>query len=100
MTYTIVFTQPAQDAALETASYLREEASPEVANTWLDGIIETIYSLTEHPHRCGYARENADHEAELRQILYKSHRVIYTVEQQSVVVLYIRHQRQDQLRET
>lgn len=99
MTYKIVFTQPARDAALDNAAYLRAEASAEVASRWLDGIIETINSLSTHPHRCGYARENAEHGRELRQVLYKSHRVIFTVDGQNVVVLYVRHQRQNEMGE-
>jgi len=100
MTYSIVFTQSARDEARSAAQYITDEGSPAAANAWLDGLVEAVNSLSEHPHRCGYARENAAHqEAELRQLLFKSHRVIYTVVESDVFVLHVLHQRQDELDE-
>lgn len=100
MTFHIVFTDPAREQAKAAARYITEEASPEAAAHWLDGLMEAIESLTTLPHRCGYARENALFPgAELRQLLFKSHRVIYTVRGEQVHIMHVRHVRQDSLEE-
>jgi plasmid stabilization system protein ParE len=48
------------------------------------------------PERCALARENEYFEDELRQLLFKSHRIIFRVERSEriVRVLYVRHGRQ------
>lgn len=98
MTFEILFHTAARDEAKDAARYIREEGGEAAAERWLDGLIEKIGSLREHPHRCGYAREH-EHggEDELRQLLYGSHRVIYTVIGERVHILRVRHQRQNEL---
>ena len=57
-----------------------------------------IASLDEMPRRFGFAREHVlRRQPELRQMLYKSHRVIYTIIGQEVHVLHVRHAAQDNL---
>jgi plasmid stabilization system protein ParE len=48
------------------------------------------------PERCFLARENEYLEGRLRQLLFKSHRIIFRVEQAEKIVrvLYVRHGRQ------
>ena len=48
------------------------------------------------PERCGYARERHYLEENLRQLLFKSHRIVFRVdaESASVTVLYLRHGKQ------
>jgi len=96
----IIFHPLARDEANEAAMYIRDKSSPETALRWREGLMEAVYSLTKLPHRCGYARENGYvRKRELRQLLYKSHRVIYTVIDDEVHILRVRHQRQDELGE-
>ena len=98
MTFEILFHPEARDEAKAAARYIREEGGEEAAERWLSGLIEKIGSLCEHPHRCGYAREHQHGgEDELRQLLYGSYRVIYTVIGERVHVLRVRHQRQNEL---
>ncbi len=85
---------------LDVLRYLREEASVEVAHDWYSGLIEAITSLETLPHRCARAREHAAFpDLELRQLLFKSHRIIYKVAGDEVFILHVRHGRQDSLDE-
>ena len=45
------------------------------------------------PERCAFAREREYLDEDLRQLLFKSHRIVFTVEKKKklVYVLYIRH---------
>jgi plasmid stabilization system protein ParE len=100
VTYQIIFTVAAREQARAVAHYITEEGSPEAAGQWLDGLMEAIETLATLPHRCGYARESDLFPgAELRQLLFKSHRVIYTVRDEQVHILHVRHVRQDRLEE-
>ena len=97
MPYRVILHREALDEALKDADYIAEEGSPETARRWFTELSEKLDSLQTHPHRCGHARENDHVEDELRQLLHRSHRVIYTVIGQEVHILRIRHQRQDEL---
>jgi len=43
------------------------------------------------PRRRPFARENDDVDEELRQLLYKSHRNIFSVEDDCVFIVHVRH---------
>lgn len=49
------------------------------------------------PERCPLAPENDAFEVEIRQLIYRSHRVLFTVLGSRVHILHIRHVRQDLL---
>jgi plasmid stabilization system protein ParE len=55
-----------------------------------------IDTLETMPERCALARENEYFQDELRQLLFKSHRIIFRVDraERIVWVLYVRHGRQ------
>lgn len=88
----VIFRPEARDEALDAADYIAEHGSPEIALQWYEGLEAAIGSLESIPARCGYARE---HEAfpgiELRQLVYKSHRLIFTIRENVVHVLHVRH---------
>jgi len=55
-------------------------------------LASAIATLTEYPHRCPLARENqAFPGMEIRQLVFKSHRLIYNVQDREVHVLHVRH---------
>jgi plasmid stabilization system protein ParE len=64
---------------------------------WFLKLRETLGSLGELPHRCPLAPENPEFPFEVRQLLYgrKPHqyRVLFTVDEDAVVILHIRHGR-------
>jgi len=92
MEYRVIFTAAAMEEARAAAAYIALAGSRRAAEDWLEGIVEAVRSLGTLPHRHGLARESSRHpDAELRQVIYKSHRVIYTVQENAVYVLHIRH---------
>lgn len=76
------------DAARWYAQYSEEKAL-----LWLIGCRESIESLAESPGRCPVAPESRDGEREVRHLMYDQHRILFEVEDETVTVLHIRHQR-------
>lgn len=92
MPHKVIFRSEARDEALDAAGYIAQHGSPETALRWYDGLEAAVASLTSMPTRCGYARENESFPGvELRQLVYKSHRLIFTVRGDEVHVLHVRH---------
>ena len=64
---------------------------------WFQGLRDALASLSNSPRRCGIAPENEVFSFEVRQLLYgnKPHiyRILFTVEEDIVTVLHIRHGR-------
>jgi len=60
-----------------------------------------IDTLETFPERCAFAREREYFEADLRQLLFKSHRVVFSVDQASDIVYVheVRHAKQRALGE-
>jgi plasmid stabilization system protein ParE len=69
--------------------------SPEAAERWFNAIEAEIHSLEYFPMRCSRAREDGLFHYELRQLVYGRrqgrYRVIFTIRNQTVHVLHIRH---------
>jgi plasmid stabilization system protein ParE len=93
--YEVIVTPEAEAGIVSAFDYISER-SPENAAKWLRGLYREIDSLETVPERCSLARENEYLEGTFRQLLFKSHRIIFRVEQveKIVRVLYVRHGRQ------
>lgn len=92
MSYRVIFHAKAHDEALEAAAYIAEHTSPAASLDWYEGLASAIATLMEYPHRCPLARENeAFPGTEIRQLIFKSHRLIYSVRDREVHVLHVRH---------
>ncbi len=92
MRFKVTFRKEARDEAVEAAAYIAEEGSPEASARWLEGLERAIESLSIMPRRCRRAREQpAFPDRELRQLRYKSHRLIFTILGREVHVLHIWH---------
>ena len=63
------------------------------AARWLQALYGQIDTLERFPERCGFAREREYLDEDLRQLVFKSHRIVFTVERKEkrVDVLYVRH---------
>ncbi len=70
MEYRVVITPEAQAAIDRDIVYIRQQASPEIADRWYHGLIEAIASLSEMPTRCGVIPEQWLFDDEFRQLLY------------------------------
>jgi plasmid stabilization system protein ParE len=93
MKFSIVITSEAQRNIIAAFEHILAD-SEQNAGRWLQGIYETIDTLEAFPRRCATAQEQRYYpKRELRQLAYKSHRIIFEVnEAQAIVrVLYVRH---------
>ena len=81
-----------------------ENVSHAVAARWYDGLIKKIDSLRHRPLRCPLAAENDKFIEEIRELLYGTsgkrrhkHRILFTIRDETVYVLYVRHTAHDEL---
>lgn len=79
--------------------YLQAHAhTPDYPDRWFDEADEAILSLSDFPYRCALAPEDEEFEEEIRHLIVGSYRVLFTVQQDEVHVLHVRHDRRDILR--
>ncbi len=97
-----IIIQPSAQIEIEYAYQWIASQSPSRAIRWYNNLIDTIYSLETFPTRCVIAPENEDFEDEIRQLLYgkKSgiYRVLFTIRENEVHILHIRHSARDYLK--
>lgn len=87
MKFSVVIQPPAEADAEEAYLYILGHA-PAAADAWLDGLLAVVETLATLPERCPLAPENDAFEEEIRQLLYRSHRVLFTVQGDRVHVLH------------
>lgn len=102
MTHTVVFTEQAARELEEAADWWARHRSAKEAARWYAGFSEAISSLDTSPRRCPLARENERFRYELRELHYglgsrPTHRAVFTVVNDMVLVLTIRHAARDEL---
>ena len=63
---------------------------------WLRSLYRQIDTLENLPERCAFAREREFLEGDLRQLIFKSHRIVFRIDKTKslVSVVYFRHTRQ------
>jgi plasmid stabilization system protein ParE len=90
--YQVVFLPEARLEALAAADYIAN-TSPSNAERWYEGLEQVIRRLEAMPRRCPRAPESTFLNDDLRHYLYKSHRIIFRVEEADRIVriLHIRH---------
>ena len=104
MTYRVVFTQRASDEFDAAADWWAEHRSAQQAARWYAGFSDAIASLCDLPERCSLARENGRFPYEIRELHYglgsrPTHRAVFTVRPDVVLVLAICHVSQKDLTE-
>jgi plasmid stabilization system protein ParE len=102
MTYRIIIEPTAERGIRESMKWLTAQASPHHAAKWLDGLIRAIDTLKTLPARGPLAAENDKFPVDVRELLYGrskrgKYRILYTVADDAVHVLYVRHSAQDEL---
>ena len=97
MTYRVEFTDVADMEAQDAFLWLLDR-SPVQAGRWQEGLERAVGSLVELPTRCLLAPENHLFEAEVRQLLYGSYRILFTLIDadqdgfaDTVRILHVRH---------
>ena len=99
MTLPVVILPEAEEALWTNAEWWAKTRSPEQALRWYDGFSDAILSLGDHPKRYPLARENDQFPYEVRVMNYgvsahPTHRALYTVRPDAVVVISIRGAKQ------
>jgi toxin ParE1/3/4 len=95
-----VIIQPEDEAEIEAAfACLATAASLETAVDWFNGIEAALETLERMPGRCPEAPESRIFEDEIRQVLHRPYRILFTIRKRSVHVLHVRHTARDRLDE-
>jgi plasmid stabilization system protein ParE len=97
VTFRIEFTDVAEMELQDTFLWLLGR-SPDYAGRWQARLETSINSLSELPTRCPLAPESERFEVEVRQLLYSSYRILFTLVDTDddgtadpVRILHIRH---------
>ncbi len=92
MAYTVEMTPTAERELQSAFAYIHARA-PLNGVRWLKAINKAIDSLQDFPTRCGIAPESDYLGETLRHYIFKSHRIVFFVDESRLVVrvLYIRH---------
>jgi len=85
MTYSMFITPTAEQEIREAFAYIHREA-PLRAQVWLQAIYSAIATLETYPNRCAVAPESEHLGFELRHLLFKSHRIVFCVEEEARIV--------------
>lgn len=86
----VKMTAIARVEALQAAMYIAER-SPLNSARWQRGFEQAIRRLSVLPKAYARAPESIYFDADIRQVVYKSHRILFTVMGDVVFVLRIRH---------
>lgn len=90
--YKVIVTPEAEASIRESFMYILAR-SPMNAERWIRELYAEIDTLETMPERCPYALERKYFEEDLRQLLFKSHRVVFSVNKarHAVYVHEVRH---------
>ncbi|MEK7830040.1 MAG: type II toxin-antitoxin system RelE/ParE family toxin [Acidobacteriota bacterium] len=83
------------DREIEDAYHWMAQLSPERALDWYCDILERIETLQNNPFRCPIAAENNSFPEEIRHLIFGQYRILFTVRDETVHVLRVRHGRRD-----
>ncbi|MBW3598001.1 MAG: type II toxin-antitoxin system RelE/ParE family toxin [Planctomycetes bacterium] len=89
MKYRVEITAPAESDIEEAYLWIRNNA-PEAAVRWREGLYHVAQELETSPRRFGLAPEDAVVDFEVRQFVYTSYRILYTVKDDAVYILHVR----------
>jgi plasmid stabilization system protein ParE len=96
MKYRVVLTSRAERQLYQAALWWAENRDAGQAARWIEGFEAVLGSLSENPERHGVAREDSLFPFPVRQLLYglgkrPSHRAVFEVRGDEVIVHAIRH---------
>ena len=102
MTYRVILTGPARNDIRECVTWWRDHRSAAQAERWYNSIFPAIATLSENPERCSRSPEAAFYPTELRQLHFgigrrTTHRIVFTIVDNDVWVLRVRHVAQQDL---
>jgi plasmid stabilization system protein ParE len=83
--------QPRAERDLDEICGWISDRAPGAAIRWLDGLLDAVETLASFPLRCPLASESGACPVEIRQLIYGSYRLLFTVDGHHVRVLHVRH---------
>ena len=104
MTYRVLMSRRADGEIEAAADWWASHQSPAQAARWYAGFSAAIDSLSENPERCPLAQENGIVPYEIRNLYYglgsrPTHRAVFAIRPDAVLILTIRHTAQADLAE-
>jgi plasmid stabilization system protein ParE len=87
----IIWSPRAKKRTKEYGEYIAQD-NIEAAEKWVAEIIEKVERIIEFPEQGRIVPE--DGRANVREIFYKSHRIVYRITSKNILVLTIRHVKQ------
>jgi plasmid stabilization system protein ParE len=90
MEYSLLLEDRARDDMLGIAGWIARD-SPAEAQRWMERLWDGVESLRSFPHRCPITREEAALGAEIRHLIVGDYRILFTIAEESVIVLHARH---------
>lgn len=88
--YSVQVSANAEQDIRQAYLYIRQD-SPNNAKRWLQSLLEASKTLATFPTRCPLAIEENPFECEVRQLVHGNYRLLYTVTEDVVVILHVRH---------
>lgn len=102
MKYQVVITEPAEVQLIETFEWWSSNRSKEQAIRWYNGFLDAMKTLSDSPVSHPIIPEAGKFPIELRELYFglgsrPSHRAVYSIQPDRIVIYAIRHLAQDQL---
>jgi plasmid stabilization system protein ParE len=101
MIFRVETTAQAERDGEEILAWLLSQDAGETGERWFRALEEAIDSLATFPKRCPLAPESTRFAFEVRQLLYGRrphvYRILFTIENDTVYVLHIRHGRRQRV---
>lgn len=102
MSYRVLVAPAAERQLDANTDWWQEHRSADEARRWYSGFRGKIARLDENPHLHGLAAEDENFPYELRELLFglgsrPTHRALFTIQAEMVIVLAIRHVAQDRV---
>ena len=102
MTFRVEITAAAEQEADAILDWLLLQHAGDTGIRWFLALQDAIASLADFPKRCPLAPENAIFPFEVRHLLYGHaphvYRILFTIGNQTVYVLHVRHGRRQPLK--
>ncbi|HSS99115.1 MAG TPA: type II toxin-antitoxin system RelE/ParE family toxin [Terriglobales bacterium] len=103
MTFRVETTFEAEQDAVTILEWLLSQHAGQTGVKWFAALKGAIQSLGEFPERCSLAPESSQFPFEVRQLLYGRsphvYRILFTVDRDTVYILYIRHGRREPMKQ-
>lgn len=102
MKYHVVVSKAAREELRDVSRWWTEHRSADEAQRWYDGFLNALYRLDTFPDSHVFAYENDDFSFTIRELHYglssrSTHRAVYAIADNKVIVLAIRHLAQDRI---